>query len=759
MESTTSRRFETGMYVIDHTYRIVNCNAAMRELYPDVKTGDICYRAIALRETPCEICPLRVDNALFYNPERREWIYANAAAMDYPGHGACFNIQFQLRQKIMDAAQETPGEENMDEHIMELSGGDAKACAIGGYCEPGSPLFFASASLISLLGYENMDDLYRDVDGLVSNTIHPDDVEHVTRDLTKCAQMGGTFETTYRIRHKDHTWSWIVSRGKRVQTGNGSFALLCVISDMSDFIRRQDQLHEENEKLLKRELTDRAVLEHMPGGYHRCADAYGFPFLYVGESFEKITGWTRGELETEFDGLFINMVLPEDVSRCTGIIDNIEKNGYSNDIYRIKSKGGGHRWVSDSTMRVEIGDEVFYHGVLADVTDYVEGMERQRQIAEDSSRAKSTFLFNVSHDIRTPLNAIRGFTHMIGENPADTVFVTDAVEKIKKSSAVLLQLLNDVLELSRIESGKDKPEATPESLPALAEHLYLMFAGEIGELGIRFRMENDIRHPFVSCDELKCTRILMNMLSNAKKFTPAGGEVVFGITELSSDESTATYRLYTRDTGIGMSHEFQARAFEEFERVKSSTDSGKTGSGLGLSIIKRLCDLMGGTCELSSEPGVGTEIAVVLTFPLCTESEVRKRPVPTHAMDHTGRRVLVVEDNDFNREIARYVFSNIGFTVEEAENGQVCLDMLLAADPERYDLILMDIQMPVMDGYAATAAIRALDDRKRASIPIVAMTANAFKEDKAKCLAVGMNGHIGKPFEAAEVMEVLSSVL
>ncbi len=759
MESVNLRKFETGMYVVDDNYRIVNSNEAMAELYPDVKPGDTCYRSIALRDTPCEVCPLRTDNALFYNPIRKEWIYANAAAMNYPGHGKCYHVQFQLRQRLSETGQEAPTVENMDEHIIKLSGGDPNACAIGGYCEVGSPLFYANRSLISLLGYDDMDDLYRDVDGLVSNTIHPDDMEHVTRDLTKCAQMGGTFETTYRIRHKDQSWSWIVSRGKRVQTAIGTYGLLCVISDMSDFLRRQDELHEENEELLRRELTSRALLSHMPGGYHRCAPADGFPFLYFGESFEKITGWTKEEIETEFGNLFINMVLPEDIPLCTGIVDQIATQGYSNDIYRIKRKGGGYTWVSDSTMRVDIGEETFYHGILADVTDYVEGMEKQKQIAEDSSRAKSTFLFNVSHDIRTPLNAIKGFTHIIGENPTNTPLVMDAVEKIKKSSSILLQLLNDVLELSRIESGKDKPEFTAENLAALAEHLHLMFRGEISDLGVHFRMENDIRHPFARCDELKCTRILMNMLSNAKKFTPEGGEIVFGITELSCDGESATYRFYTRDTGIGMSKDFQARAFEEFERVQSSTDSGKTGSGLGLAIIKRLVTLMGGSYDLVSEPGVGTEISATLTFPLCDEADLKTVFTPSAHADFSGRRVLLAEDNAFNREIAHYMFSGMGFAVEEAENGRVCLEKLIAAEPGYFDLILMDIQMPVMDGYAATRAIRALDDPSRSGIPIVAMTANAFKEDQDRCLAVGMDGHIGKPFEASAVWKVLSDIL
>ncbi len=613
------KKFETGMYVVDTAYKIINFNRTMAEMYPEIKEGDICYRAVALRDTPCDICPLKVNNALFYNPIRSEWIYANAAHIDYPGHGECYTVQFQVRQ--------------------------------------------------------------------------------------------------------------------------------------------------EYEEMLKKELVSQAVLEHMPGGYHRCANADGFPFIYISSSFEEITGWTKAEIEEEFDNLFINMVVPEDIPVCVGIVTKLAEKGYSNAIYRLKRKGGGHTWISDATMRVDIGNETFYQGTLADVTDYVEEMEKQqkeleiaKQLAEESSRAKSRFLFNVSHDIRTPMNAIRGFTHMIGEHPDEPEFVKKNVQKIEKSSGVLMQLLDDVLELARIENGKDSVQLRSEDLLQIINELYSMFTEEMEAAGIRFRIENRLTHTAVLCDELKCTRILMNMLSNAKKFTAAGGEIVFGIIELASDGRRGRYQFYVRDNGLGMSKEFQEHAFEEFEQEKSSTVSGKTGCGLGLAIIKRLVNLMGGSCHLQSELGKGTEISCVLELELSDAAGEHSIQTEEKQMNFCGKRMLFVEDNEFNREIGRYVFEEVGFEVEQAENGALALEKLFQAEPGYYDIVLMDIQMPVLDGYTAAEKIRHCGNPRIAQIPIVAMTANAFLEDKERCLEVGMNGYIGKPFQAEKVIVELAKV-
>ncbi len=384
--------------------------------------------------------------------------------------------------------------------------------------------------------------------------------------------------------------------------------------------------------------------------------------------------------------------------------------------------------------------------------------EEARLRAEASNRAKSVFLFNASHDIRTPMNAIHGFTHMIEQNPDDAEVVKDAIGKIKKSNDVLMTLLNNVLELSRIESGKDEVELTALNFNSLTDKLSLMFAQEMEEAGVTFRVENKLDDDTVMADELKCTRILMNMLSNARKFTPAGGTVVFGVQQIAMvSEQRATYRLYVKDTGIGMSEEFQQRAFEQFEMERSSTKSGVVGNGLGLAIIKKLAEQMNGRYYLSSVQGKGTEISVELTLGF-GENVAEQKEEPQKEVDFSGKRVLLVEDNEFNREIARFILEDAGIVVEEAEDGSVAVEKIKKAEPGAFDFVLMDIQMPIMDGYTATKEIRSMENPEIANIPIIAMTANAFKEDREKCLAAGMNEHIAKPVDIGKLYRTLQEV-
>ncbi len=521
---------------------------------------------------------------------------------------------------------------------------------------------------------------------------------------------------------------------------------------------RERQLIEQYEKVSK----EAALLESMgakvPSGYHRCGTGEGFPLLFVSDSFLEAVGWTKEELESELDNKFINVVAPEDREFFMSHEPELVKNGRVSLAYRIVRKDGTRRWIQDSTTRLEKDGQTFYQCTLADIDDYVQKLNAEKAKAEASSLAKSTFLFNASHDIRTPMNAIQGFAHIIEKNADNPQIVLETVHKIQQSSDMLMTLINDILELSRIERGKEDVNSRILNMTAHVNKLYEMFLAEMEKSRIDFRMINSIQHPLVLGDDLKLTRIAMNLLSNAKKFTPAGGTVTFGVQEGDYDGKTASYTLIVKDTGIGMSQEFQERAFEQFERERSTTESGVIGSGLGLAIIKRLTDLMGGSCEIRSKLGKGTEVLVKVTLTLAKEDFQQDDDILMKA-DFSGKHVLLVEDNEFNREIARYVLESMNFTVDEAENGSVCLDKLLRAAAGQYDLILMDIQMPIMDGYTATKEIRNMKNKEIASLPIVAMTANAFEEDKKRCLEVGMNGHIGKPFEAEALIRELSGAL
>ncbi len=385
--------------------------------------------------------------------------------------------------------------------------------------------------------------------------------------------------------------------------------------------------------------------------------------------------------------------------------------------------------------------------------------EVARAEAEKANRAKSTFLFNASHDIRTPMNAIIGFSKIIAKDPDDTEMVRKNIGKINQSGETLMQLLNDVLELSQIESNKIALEPVALNLEKHIENMQTMFNQEMQNSGIEFTTECNVTDKVVICDSLKLTRILMNLLSNARKFTPEGGSVVCGVEQLSAENDCGRYRFYVNDTGIGMSEEFQARAFEQFERERTSTDSGMQGSGLGLSIIKHIVDMMGGECVLKSTLGKGTCFDVILSLPFSETPAEEKISNDTPKTELSGRHILLVEDNELNREITRYIIESLEMTADEATDGSEALRIITEQPADTYDAILMDIQMPVMDGFTASGKIREMDDSVRSSIPIIALTANAFREDRERCLNAGMNAHICKPVNSDELYDALVNVL
>ncbi len=542
---------------------------------------------------------------------------------------------------------------------------------------------------------------------------------------------------------------------------NGDLLGLTYVSDekLHDAIRKSEaKLARQYDEASNRLSTMETLAASVPAGYHRCGTGEGFPLLFVSDSFLEVVGMTREELEKEYDNKFINLIHPDDIDFFMSHEPILKREGRVDLTYRLKRRDGTFRWIQDATIRVEKNGVEYYQCTLSDITEYVDKLNAEKAKAEASSLAKSTFLFNASHDIRTPMNAIQGFAHIIEQNADNPVIVKETIQKIIQSGNTLMTLLNDVLELSRIERGKEEVDSQPLNMEVHANKLYEMFASEMNQAGIEYVMENDIQHPYVMGDDLKLTRIAMNLLSNAKKFTPGGGKVTFGINEKNYNGETADYCLFVRDTGIGMSKEFQSRAFEQFERERSSTESGVSGSGLGLAIIKKICNLMNGECHIDSELGKGTEITVSVPLKLADEKSADIKADILES-DFSGKRILLVEDNDFNREIARYILEGVNFVVDEAENGSVCVDKLLKSEPGYYDLILMDIQMPVMDGYTATEEIRSLEDKRIGSVPIIAMTANAFLEDKQRCFEAGMDGHIGKPLDIKLLIRELSRIL
>ncbi len=405
---------------------------------------------------------------------------------------------------------------------------------------------------------------------------------------------------------------------------------------------------------------------------------------------------------------------------------------------------------------IDISDEI------AKEREYSHKLETAKIAAEAANQAKSTFLFNMSHDIRTPMNAIIGFTEIAEKHIDDKERVLESLEKVKMSGSHLLSLINDVLDMSRVESGKVKIEAEPICIDTTMDNLYSILNGsaEAKNLLLTSTLAPSLKHHWLYADRLCMMRVLTNIVSNSVKYTDPGGKIDLRIEELPCEkEGYARYRYTISDTGIGMSKEYLEHVFEPFTRAQSATKSGVIGTGLGMAITKSLTGLMGGTIEIESEPGVGTTVR--LEF----ENAIAEPVDPTSAISDkailnlNGKKILLVEDNELNREIAMEILEEEGIIIDTAEDGDIAVEKMRTATEGQYDLILMDIQMPRMNGYEATMAIRRLPNAHAANIPIFAMTANAFDEDKRNAFAAGMNGHITKPIYVPKLIETLSEVL
>ena len=390
-------------------------------------------------------------------------------------------------------------------------------------------------------------------------------------------------------------------------------------------------------------------------------------------------------------------------------------------------------------------------------------IEAERMRAEESSKAKSIFLSNMSHDIRTPMNAITGYTTLALQGKDLPPETRDFLMKIDYSGKHLLSLINDILDMSRIESGKMELSPAPTDITATLEEVYMIFSVQMETKKIKYTVDySDVKDKCVMCDKNRIIRILLNLVSNAYKFTPSGGEVSVILRETERENGFGKYELRVKDTGIGMSKEFAEHIFEAFERERTDEVKAIQGSGLGMAITKNFIDLMGGSIKVESEQGKGTEFIAEFTFETTTPDKVEDTPISSAGKetvpDLKNLRVLVVEDNFINIEIATMILKNEGFEVDIAENGKIALDTIEQADADKYDLVLMDIQMPVMNGYEATRAIRALPAPK-GDIPIIAMSANAFEEDVREALSAGMNAHVTKPIDVKVLTETIRKTL
>lgn len=474
-------------------------------------------------------------------------------------------------------------------------------------------------------------------------------------------------------------------------------------------------------------------------------------------------------LDDMMENLKETITVPEDYAKLIAVMGRTAqldayKKGKRELLLRLRQIGddGMEHWMETRNILMKsVNGDIFSISMTRCIDDDIRTtveLERAKDAAEAANRAKSTFLFNMSHDIRTPMNAIMGFSNLAEKYLDDPVRVSDCLKKINVSGEHLLKLINDVLDMARIESGKTELDIQAHHIPTAMKNAECIFLADVKKKKLNFKVECDVKDEIAFYDLLRVNQIELNLISNAIKYTPEGGNILYAVKQVGSENGQATYQCTVRDTGIGMSDEFFSHLFTAFEREHSSVVTGIEGSGLGLAITKQLVDQMHGTIICHSELGKGTEFIFTLTFPVGTKADLRQNlALEACSSKFDGKRILLAEDNELNREISNEILKDEGFLIENAEDGAIAVEKVKNSKPGYYDLILMDVQMPNLNGYEATRRIRELGGAL-GKIPIIAVTANAFEEDKRIEKEAGMNGHISKPIRVEELREELLKV-
>lgn len=648
----------------------------------------------------------------------------------------------------------------------------------GGYhrcsLEEGHPFLYISNRFLAILGWTR-EEIRTIFDNKFDNMLHPDDrnlsSDYVTRILDTRGH-GSAKDQIYRLLGKDG-YHWVTDATTLVKSGNQTF-FQGNITDFTDFVKAKEKKEQEIElqreiieglgkeyfSVLAVELDKDRVLSYRESGENgkiisdfcrKCGNRWSKIIPSYAEMM--VSDNTNGEFENQL-GLETLRSQEKDYSMTYEFKLETGINYHQVRVAFVKKKDGTRMAVVgtrniDSLIKKERMQE--------------EKLKKAYVAAENANKAKTEFLNNMSHDIRTPMNVILGYNHLMKSQLTESKQL-DYQKKIEQSGKLLLAIINNVLDMARIESGKIKVDENYERVGEVVDEIISTFLSEAEEKEIHLSGSMKVTHRNILCDGTKIREIYVNLVSNAMKYTPRGGNVTITVEELPCEkEGYMKVKSEIKDTGIGMSKEYLPTLFEPFSREQNTTIGRIGGTGLGMPIVKKMVDLMGGSIEVASELGKGT----VFTFTLMHKIADRKfysqktEAAETSEMGKnlSGKHVLLAEDNDLNAEIAVTVLEETGIVIERVEDGIQCVNRVVQMSPGTYDLILMDIQMPNMDGYQAAQCIRHLDDKMKAEIPIIAMTANAFAEDRKKAFDAGMNGHIAKPIDIEKLGAVILSVL
>ena len=648
----------------------------------------------------------------------------------------------------------------------------------GGYhrcsLEEGHPFLYISNRFLAILGWTR-EEIRTIFDNKFDNMLHPDDrnlsSDYVTRILDTRGH-GSEKDQIYRLLGKDG-YHWVTDATTLVKSGNQTF-FQGNITDFTDFVKAKEKKEQEIEiqreiieglgkeyfSVLAVELDKDRVLSYRESGENgkiisdfcrKCGNRWSKIIPSYAET--TVSDNTNGEFENQL-GLETLRSQEKDYSMTYEFKLETGINYHQVRVAFVKKKDGTRMAVVgtrniDSLIKKERMQE--------------EKLKKAYVAAENANKAKTEFLNNMSHDIRTPMNVILGYNQLMKSQLTESKQL-DYQKKIEQSGKLLLAIINNVLDMARIESGKIKVDENYERVGEVVDEIISTFSSEAEEKEIHLSGSMKVTHRNILCDGTKIREIYVNLVSNAMKYTPRGGNVTITVEELPCEkEGYIKVKSEIKDTGIGMSKEYLPTLFEPFSREQNTTTRRIGGTGLGMPIVKKMVDLMGGSIEVASELGKGT----VFTFTLMHKIADRKfysqktEAAETSEMGKnlSGKHVLLAEDNDLNAEIAVTVLEETGIVIERVEDGIQCVNRVAQMSPGTYDLILMDIQMPNMDGYQAAQCIRHLDDKMKAEIPIIAMTANAFAEDRKKAFDAGMNGHIAKPIDMEKLGAVILSVL